>query len=233
MGVALAIIAVTFIIIFGYFIYSQSQLLRLIEETPTSPIGKVTGGLTEIKGDIVSIDEPIISPLTKKPCVYLRLVIEELRSSGKNSRWVTIKSKLLTRRFHLDDGTGQAVIELEKAQIDFEVDNHRSCGMLNNAPPDFEDLLKRFGLSSQGLMFNNNYRCSETILEEGDRLYVLGEPNTKGDLPFFDGSLGDVFFVSDKSEEELTNELVWKVFAECMMLVVLLCLGYFFYTNVQ
>ena len=231
MGIVMIIVAIAVAIVLLFFIVQQISLLKLIEDTPTSPIGKVMGGLAEIKGKIISIDTPIIAPLSKKPCVYLHLIIEELRRSGKNSRWVTIKETRRVRHFELDDGTGRALVELTQAQVDFEVDSHRSSGFLSDAPPDFKEVLATYGLSAQGFLFNNNYRCSETILEEGDELYILGEPDMKGDKPFFNGSQGQTFFVSDKDEETLTNGLVWKIFGETMAVIFIIGLAVFSYSR--
>ena len=230
MGILIPIICAIAALVLVYFLIQHIGLMRLIEDTPTTMIGKISGGLTEIKGDIVPKDIPIVSPLSKKKCVYLHLVIEEHRGSGKHARWVTVKDKKMCREFLLDDGSGQARIELAKAEVEFEVDNHRSCGFLSDASPDFKELLRQYGFQTEGLLFNNTFRCSETILEEGDRLYVLGEPEMNGDLPYFNGK-GDTYFVSDSSEEELVNSLVWTAFGESLAIVVLVGVAYFCFTN--
>ena len=231
MGILIPILCLGGAAVLAYFMMNQISLLRLIEDTPTTMISNISGGLTEIKGSIVSTDIPLISPLSKKKCVYLHLLIEQRISRGKSSYWKTMVDKKLIREFNLDDGTGQARIELAQAEVEFEVDNHRSCGFLSDAPPDFKEVLSQHGLSTEGLIFNNTFRCAETILEEGDKLYVLGEPDMSGDLPYFNGKRGDTFFVSDSTEQELVNSLVWTIFAEGMGLVVVLALAFYCYSN--
>ena len=217
MELALEIIGAIILAVYLYNLSENWSLLSLIEGTPTTPIGSVKGGLTEIKGKIVACDAKITSPLSKKVCVYLHLIIRQCVSGHKRAKTVERKNIRKGGRFFVDDGSGRALVSLHRAKLELEVDNHRSCGALSDAPPDFEACLKSFGLSSKGLVFNNDFTCEETILEEGDEMYILGEPTTKGNTPCFDGSQGEMFFVSDKSERKLTGEIRSKMMVETVI----------------
>jgi len=214
--VELVLAVILFLVCAGLLFHagSQAALRALIEGTPTTPVGKIMGGLTEIKGKVVASMAPLQAPLSNRPCVFLHLRIEEYVSHGKSGSWRTRVDERRGGRFLVDDGSGRAEVDLYKATVELEQGTHRQCGFLNDATPDFKRLLASHGFSAEGLVFNNTFRCTETIIEEGDRLYVLGEPRMDGERPFFNGLQGEVFFVSDKDEQTLVDNLGWSVFTE-------------------
>src|SRR4030042_6307126 len=65
---------------------------KLIENMPTSKIRSLAMGLVEIAGEVVPAKKAVLkSPFSGKNCVYYRYTVEELRSSGTSSHWVTVK----------------------------------------------------------------------------------------------------------------------------------------------
>ena len=217
MEIVLEIVGAIILAVYLYNLSENWSLVSLIEGTPTTPIGSIKGGLTEIKGKIVPCEKTITSPLSRKASVYLHLIIKQCKSGHKRARWVEHKNMRKGGRFYVDDGSGRALVSLHRAKLELEVDNHRSCGALSDAPEDFERCLKSFGLSSKGLVFNNDFTCEETILEAGDEMYILGEPTKRGDMYCFDGSQGEMFFVSDKSERKLTEEIRSQMMIETVI----------------
>ena len=219
MEIVLEIVGAIILAVYLYNLNENRGLVNLIEGTPTTPIGSIKGGLTEIKGKIVPCEKTITSPLSRKAAVYLHLIIRQcgLKKSGSRNQWIEHKNMRKGGRFYVDDGSGRALVSLHRAKLELEVDNHRSSGPLSDTPEDFERCLKGFGLSSKGLVFNNDFTCEETILEEGDEMYILGEPTKRGDVYCFDGSFGEMFFVSDKSERKLTEEIRSQMMIETLI----------------
>ena len=88
-GLFLILIGIVFFAI-GLYFYKKKQL---IADTPTSKIRSIAIGLVEIFGQVIPIQERVVkSPFTDKDCVYYNYKIEEYRSNGKNSSWVTMGS---------------------------------------------------------------------------------------------------------------------------------------------
>ncbi|MBI4616654.1 MAG: hypothetical protein HY720_23790 [Planctomycetes bacterium] len=215
-------------VLLGFLSRGYRTKVRRIEETPTSEIRNVRPGLAEIRGRIKAGGEPLASPLSGKPCVYYDFKVEELhrrrsgRRGGSSTQWRTVVRDRQTAPFWVDDGTGQAEVEIEKADLILAADAHARSGFLQDAPPELEGMLReRYGRSSQGLIFNKTMRYSETILEEGDDLFVLGTAvRDAGARPrFVKGD--DAFVVSDSDEASVLSSLRSSAMATAILGVVL------------
>lgn len=191
---------------------------RLIVDTRTSPIGSCRGGFAELKGTVVAV-ETVTAPFSDKPCVYCEYRVEEYRSRGKHGSWVTLKSDRELVDFLLDDGSGRALVRLRQAELSLTRDAAGGSGTFDNPTPKETAFLQRLGIDPQGSFgFNRRLRYSETILEAGDELYVLGSvrPVERGDAVAADlgarlvveKRTGSELFVSDSSEEQLLASLL-------------------------
>ena len=68
---------------------------RIIEDTPTSAIRSAAQGYVELSGHGKLMEGSVISgPLTGTTCTWYSYTIEEYRSSGKNSHWVTVEKEI-------------------------------------------------------------------------------------------------------------------------------------------
>ena len=66
---------------------------RIIEDTPTSKIRSAAQGYIELIGHGQLMEgQPIIAPLTGTICTWYKYSVDEHRQSGKNSKWVTIRT---------------------------------------------------------------------------------------------------------------------------------------------
>ncbi|WP_200171591.1 LemA family protein [Ectothiorhodospira shaposhnikovii] len=172
---------------------SLVQLKRTIENIPTSPSAGVTYGLTELKGEIVSMpgEFPLTSPIQGKPCVYYHYTLEEKRSVGtKNEKWVTIKEERIGRRFLCRDREGDFPIDPQGAEVITQTTFQR---LQRSRDP---------GESSAG---KGPYRHTEHRLDEGDTLYALGrariDPETQRSLYLAEGE--QPFILSNLTEHQV------------------------------
>jgi hypothetical protein len=196
---------------------------KLIENIPTSKVRSVALGLVEVKGQAVTCQAVHVTPFAEIECVYYAYHVREHRGSGKHSRWVTIAQEASHTPFYLEDDTGKIRINPDGAQTHLQVDRTYGTGSFRGE--DAATLiagLKRLGHETQGLFrFHRTFECTETYIEPGDTLYVMG---TAQDNPAVSGSEvgaeniciadGDdgFFVISDKSEEALVGSLLWKVY---------------------
>jgi hypothetical protein len=191
----------------GCFFWAQSNLKKAkrIEDTETSPIRNVSEGFVEVKGRVRG-KSSLASPLTNKPCVYYRFHVEEHVRRGKNSHWRTIVDDRQDAGCLVEDASQAAIeVNLLAAELLLEPDNHAKSGLFNDAPAELEATLQeKYSKSSQGFVFNKAMRYTETMLEEGDEIYVLGTAVRRDGQSVIDKE-GDLFIVSDKTEEALTK----------------------------
>jgi len=187
--------------------YAHQKLATLIETMQVTPVASVTGGFVEVKGRAKGARPLLVSPLTGKPCVYFRFLVEEEVKRNKSSYWRTVIDDQQECGLVLEDmHQGSIAVNVRNAQLMLEPDVHIRSGFLKDAPAGVEATLQRYGKTSQGLIFNKTMRYAETVLEVNDEIHVLGLAQLQDGKMVIDRG-GEVFIVSDQPEEELTRSL--------------------------
>ncbi|HCM41849.1 MAG TPA: hypothetical protein DIS66_00840 [Candidatus Omnitrophica bacterium] len=190
---------------------------RLIENIPTSTVRGMAVGLVEVKGKANPVDQPLLSHFSKAPCVFFRYTVEELRSSGKRSRWVTIASYSSSNYFYLEDDTGKVFVDPLSAELHLQVDREFSSAFGGKAKPEFLTGLTELGIDPKGFLgVKKSLRCAETYIAPGDLIYVMGSacPAVSGEFSecghenlCIRKDNAPIFFISDHSEKELLKNL--------------------------
>lgn len=215
-----------------------------MENTPTSNVRSLAMGLCEIYGEAkTGIDGVLKSPFSNEDCLYYNYKIEEYRSSGKRSRWVTVNKGSDYVPFILDDDTGSVLVNPGQAEFDIPTDNVFHSGTGNDAPMAITSFLQGKGLAATGLFgWNKKMRYTESFIRPGEWLYILG---TAKDNPRVDEATAqqghldvmiahdknNLFYISDKSEKSCIGNHAWSVFFRVWggMSLTLLCLAYILY----
>jgi hypothetical protein len=195
---------------------------RLIENIPTSKIRSIAMGLVEIFGEVVpSKDNILKSPFSENDCVYYKYKIEELRSSGKSTHWVTIKKGWNYVYFYLKDDTGMVLVDPIDAKIDLPADNVFKSGLGKDPPYTVKHFLQKEHVAFEGSLFgiNKSMRYTEHFIAPKDKLYIMG---TAADNPFIKdasvlngvedviikkGKHDKFYYISDKNERMILRRL--------------------------
>jgi len=214
--IAFSIGFIIFGIVFLIWGLISFKVKRLIENIPTSKIRSIAMGLVEIYGEVIpSKDNVLKSPFTNNDCVYYKYSIQELRSSGKNSSWVTIDQGKAHRLFYLKDETGSVLVDPTGAKIDTPVDNKIDSSMGHDPPQAAKDFLASRNIKWEGLFFgiNKTMKYIESFIAPGDRLYIMGtaddNPYVKDasteksveDIMITKGKYEKFYYISDKLED--------------------------------
>ena len=195
---------------------------RFIENIPTSKTRSIALGLVEVHGKAQGMGELLKSPFNRTDCVFFRFEVQERRTSGKSSRWVTIKEHESSKRFYLEDGTGKILIAPQKAELHLNRDRDFSMHIGSSDQEEvFKEGLRRVGINPKGFLGlgDRPLRCDETYIEPGDAIYVMGtamdNPAVRGAAVGVDNlyiGKGEQFFcISDKSEKDLLESLTWRM----------------------
>jgi hypothetical protein len=195
--------------------------LRLIRNTPTSKIRSIAMGLVEIKGQAVQTDEPLISPITKKECLYYMWKIERFESSNKSSRWRTIKKGQEGRYIWVQDDTGSVLIDTQDATIEISKWVSQRIDKQGENQLNARTFAQEKGIKISGMFTNTIIRVTEKCITHGQELYIMG---TATDNPFVEDASADegyrdvmikkgdnqkFFYISDKKEHKIENQLLW------------------------
>jgi len=204
--------------IWGLYCFKRKRLMQSI---PTSKIRSLAMGLVEIYGKVVPMSRTLKTPFTFLDCVYYRYTVQELRSSGKSTHWVTIKKGHEDCLFYPRDETGSVLINPTGAKISIPVDNVFETGLGRNPTAGVKQFLRNNSLSSEGKIFgfNKTMKFSEWFISPNDKLYILG---TAADNPYrkeatASDSIEDVmitkgknqktYYITDKHEQYIIRNL--------------------------
>ncbi len=160
------------------------KIHQLMLDTKTTPIGSLKPGPVEIRGRVSSSVPPAPSPWAQKPCVFYNFHVEERQSRTHNGRtstyWVDRINDRRSDPFQVEDETGSVDIIPGEGEFQINADHSTSSGTFNDAPENLRVLLNnRYGQDTQGLIFNKTLRYHESILENGDEIYIFGEVKQK------------------------------------------------------
>lgn len=125
--------------------YLNLRRYRTVADTPTSRVFSAPQGYVEIVGKGVHPPgSQLVSPVSGLPCLWYRFIIEE----KNGNKWQRVDEGLSTQPFGISDGTGEALIDPDRAEII---------------------------TSNKQVTLRGRYRHTEWNLIEGEPLYVLGE----------------------------------------------------------
>ncbi len=151
------------------FAWRAWQLARLVEDTPTSLVRSAAQGYVRLDGEArLMPGEPVIAPLSGRPCVWWRFRIEE---RNRDDRWQTVERDTSNAIFELADATGAVLVDPDGAEVHGAVVDTWFGGSPRPAagPP----LLPGF----RGL--GDRYRYREERIEPGSFLHALGQLDTE------------------------------------------------------
>lgn len=208
----------------GLFIWALNSFRkkRLIENIPTSKIRSIAMGLVEIYGEVLPEEDNILkSPFSQNDCVYYKYKIDELRSTGKSTNWVTIRKGWNYCYFYLKDDTGMVLVDPANAKIDIPVDNVFKSGLGKDPSDKVKQFLQKENVAFEGFLLgiNKTMRYTEYFIAPKDKLYIMG---TATDNPFVkdastEKGVEDViikkgknekfYYISDKPERMILNHL--------------------------
>jgi len=224
------IIAVIAEIIVLFVYITNKSRYNLILNTETSKITTIGKGFHEVKGKVTLTGEKLTSPYSNRPCVYYRFKVEELKSSGKSSQWRTVIDDIKNVEFGVTDISGMALINTEGAGLKLNRDEKGKTKFLKENTPELKAAMSKYNIDTRGWLFEKSLRFEETVLCEGDELYVMGEvTEMKGYYPVFSKQKLP-FIISDKPEEELLKaSKTASQIALAFLLLVPAALGLYIY----
>ena len=226
MNLPLNIIVLLILIFVGIIIYIIAfyflKIKHLIQNTPTSKIRSVAMGFAEVSGKVVPYEDhgTMMSPFSNEKCVYYKYLIEEFRSTGKSSSWVTIKKDTEKRLFYVKDETGQILVDPNKASIDISKSNIYNSAMGKDPPQNVIRFLERENIRFEGILFgiNKRMRYTEYLIKPNDTLYVMGTVEDNpfvqdasvidgvADMIFTKGKNVKFYCISDKMEKRILTK---------------------------
>lgn len=142
-----------------------------------------------VAGMVCAVGEPLISPLSGRPCVYYETRVSRLVGMDPSalSHKYEIAAEKRSVPFLLDDGTGRAFVDLKHAETLLENDVDYWAGD-RESDVDAEDaFLARFKQRRRGLLFKKRLHFVESIIEVGERVAIVANTSMESDIDPPDG----------------------------------------------
>lgn len=188
METSLVVLAmVGFLVLFGgivfvfYYFNKRTVIRRNLKKIPGKKISQfLSGDIGKVVGKVEFIGEPLISPLSNRPCAYYHVYVEQHKGSGKNSSWQKIIEEEVHGKFVVRDGRDSAVVDFTKIKTYLVQDQvFQSCSF-NDATIGLEQFLTKRGHTSVNFLgFNKSIRYKEGVLENGELIAVAGKGEWK------------------------------------------------------
>lgn len=198
--------------------FGRLRLRRAVAGTPTSKARSAAMGKCELKGLAREIDLPILGPFSGLPCVWYRWKVEEERRDNKgNLNWYTVDEKISLEPFYLEDSTGRLKIDPDGAEVE-------APQLLRYAAGAFSSAGRPQGLQAAGWLNFGRRRLTEWRIDQARPIYALGSlrffksaPDAEPEPVLSQGSAGEPFFISTRSEDEVLSELEWSVWGRLLL----------------
>jgi hypothetical protein len=178
-------------------IYQTHQRYRFIQDTATSRIASAAQGYVELKGLAELLPETnIISPFSRRKCIWYQCKVDVKQTTGKRSHWVEESNQISEEIFLIKDDTGTCIVIPEKAEV---VPSHQRVWYGNGLQASHLDP-KNQGITS--FIGVGNYRFTEKMIFVADQLYVLGDFESVRKNP------------DEQSIQQQVNDMIrhWKMF---------------------
>jgi len=142
---------------------------RLIENTPTARIRSMAMGLVEVNG-MVTGRSAMTAPFSGRSCAFWQ--VDVAVRSGKRG-WRVVHRNQSGNPFFLKDDTGTALVYPQGAECRVQFQVSEECLGLG-LPPCYDEYLKQHAPAHSALWRIGGLRFRERVLEDGQRVYVLG-----------------------------------------------------------
>ncbi len=169
------------IIIISYFFNSKAIIKRKLRKAVPRRISDCSDGeVAKIVGTVEFVDEPLISPLSQRPCCLYYVHVEKKVSTKNGSSWRTVIEEQVSSKFVIRDGYKYAFVDDNNLKSYILEDREYSSGFMEDATKVMENYLRAHGYESEGFLgFNRTLRYSEGILEQGEEIAILGQGEWK------------------------------------------------------
>ncbi len=147
----------------------KSTSLKKINEFKDNDRGKISG-------HVVYGGDTIFAPVSKRKCVYYRVIVEQYTSRDESYQWVKIIDEERAGDIVMHDGSGYAIIDSNGSTNFLVEDVIHFSDSPETLTSSLEDFLARHNVDPKGFFgTHKTLRYKEGVLEKGETFTVSGE----------------------------------------------------------
>lgn len=174
-------IIVALVLVFILFFSRKAIIKRKLKSSEFKRMADFKSGESaKVVGRIEFVDTPLIAPLTHRKCSHYHVKVEQKKSSGNSSKWVTLVEEEKHNKYLIKDGSKYAYINNSFLKSYIVQDAKYSSGFWTDPTEYMESYLSSKGIDTEGFFgFNKTLRCKEGVLEKGEEVAVFGKGEWK------------------------------------------------------
>nr|WP_319399609.1 hypothetical protein [uncultured Carboxylicivirga sp.] len=194
------------IIVLANYLKKEAIIKRKLKKAPIKRVSSFyRGDVARVVGTIEMVDTPLLAPLSNRECALYHVVVEQQKSSGKNSYWDKLIEETQQCKYLIKDGSSFAVVNSNNIKSYIVKDKSFRSGFLNEASDVLEHYLVRHGHKSENWVgMNKTIRYNEGVLEPHETIAVYGKGEWKEAVDLgFPASYGRILELSAPDNEAL------------------------------
>jgi hypothetical protein len=130
------------------------------------------GEKIHFSGSIEIVDEPLISPLSKKECALFSINILEKSSND----WESIINKDVITTYLIKNNNHYALIYSDNVECDISKDYEYKSNMFKSDNENLTYYLNQYGFNERNMLgIYKSFKAFEGVLKDGDLVAVLGK----------------------------------------------------------
>lgn len=220
-------------------IFKSIKMLRSFKNLFHSGFNLPEGKSIVLKGMLTAIDEPLIAPLSGKPCVYYSSFVEEAKSKNNYNKWL---EKTESTPFRITTSMGSFEIENDLEEPDeiddalnFEFPKFTFYGSsVENLPQEMRNNIRKIGaeIKDSGSLLDPAFDITEEIVPANQEVYVLAKFQYSDDPKILEISPCDnlsSIIISDSQEgikRNIKNSIWVTLFFTFVGILTPIALGY-------
>ena len=169
---SLALIAGPILFLRSFRDFRTQQLIR---NTPTARIRSMSMGMVEVEGSVLP-RSVLTAPFSGKPCAYWEV---DISTEGRRNQYHVVHRNHSGHPFFLQDETGVALVMPFGADTRINFGVEEECAGLS-LPECYARYMRDENLALRDFWQLSAMRFRERILEEGQRVFVLGTAMPRG-----------------------------------------------------
>ncbi len=161
--------------VISHYFSKDSKIKRSLKNSPAKKISDFNHAEEgKIVGSARKINLTLNAPLSGRPCLFYQVIVEEKIKSGKSTSWRKIIHDENAVNFHVFDGTGEALIELENVEAFLVKDMNLKSNYWSPPSKKLADYLKQKGVKSKKILGQKTLRYHEGVLHLGETVAIKG-----------------------------------------------------------
>lgn len=159
-----------------FFLSKEERVKRKLKRTKEKSLNKIKpGDYVKVKGIATIRNNTIAAPLSKKKCIGYHILIGKDGLQDYDHDYIEERK---IQKFYLANENRKVLVIPNRAKINLKKGYQKRSGTFKNARPEMKEFLEKHKTSSTTLGFNKSLDFNEGVIEDGQKITIVGKVGT-------------------------------------------------------